>query len=111
MIGLPQTAISEELMEVFRDQTATRALQRLISARTPSTIPPSLLQVGIPVLYFHKRSKHTDPTELREGIVSKPEAHFVRIKSNKNCTITVAHEDLRIRPSSLLTRQLMENNL
>lgn len=38
ILGRPRNVVSERLLESYREQFATRALQRLISSRAPSTI-------------------------------------------------------------------------
>lgn len=40
ILGLPFAVVSPEIMDAYKDQSSTHALQRLISSCTPSTIPP-----------------------------------------------------------------------
>lgn len=61
IIFIPRTVVINQLLTAYLEQAATRALQKLMSSRSPSTIPPSMLTPGTLVLYFYKTTKHTDP--------------------------------------------------
>lgn len=108
VLGLPSSAISSELLSAYKQQAATRALQRLLSSRAPSTIPPSMLKEGTPILYFYKSSKQSEPVEWRSGTVVSAEPHLVRIKNALGRSSSIAYEDLHLRPESNLARDLME---
>lgn len=99
------------MLEAYKDQSATRALQRLLSARAPSSVPSSALPTGTAVLYFYKSTKHCDPIEWRPGIVIKAEDNLVRVKTPSGRTSSVAYEDIRIRPQSDITRFLREGDV
>lgn len=53
VLALPQSIVSESLLESYRDQLATRALQQLHKSRTPSTVPSSMLPEFRYILFFY----------------------------------------------------------
>lgn len=110
VLGLPKSSVTPELLEAYKEQVATRALQRLLSVRAPSTIPPADLEPGTEVFYFYKSSKQSEPVEWRPGVVISAETHLVRLRTPSGKTSSVAYEDLRLRPSSELSRYLMEGD-
>lgn len=110
ILGLPSTAVTPDLLQAYKEQVATRALQRLLSARAPSTIPPSVLNPGTPILYFYRSSKQSDPIEWRPGTVVSAEQHIVRVKNLSGRLSSVSYEDIRLRPTSALTKSLMEGD-
>lgn len=110
ILGLPPTVVTTELLQAYKEQVATRALQRLLSARAPSTIPPSALKADTPILYFYRSSKQSDPAEWRPGTVISAEPYLVRIRNLSGRLSSVAYEDIRLRPTSPLTRSLMEGD-
>lgn len=111
LLGMPPTVVSEELFQAAREQAATRAIQRLLNGRTPSTIPSSVLKQGTPILYFYRSSKASEPVEWRPGTVVNTSAHRVKIRNKSGAKSFVAYEDVRLRPHSPLTRILMEGIL
>lgn len=111
ILGLPPSLVSADLLEAYKDQAATRALQRLLSSRAPSTIPPSSLPPGTRVFFFFKSSKQCDPIEWRPATVISAEPHLVRVKAPSGRTSSVAYEYIRLRPKTDLASQLMEGSV
>lgn len=103
--------VSKELVTAYQEQVETRALQILLSARAPSTVPPAALIQRSPALFFYHSSNHTDPVQWREGTIFFAERYFVCIRTDADRLLSVAYENIRIRPSSLLTRALMEGSV
>lgn len=108
---MPPCVVGEELFQAAREQAATRAIQRLLKGRAPSTISPAVLKNGTPILYFYKSTKASEPIEWRPGTVISADPHRVKIRNKSGAYSFVAYEDLRLRPQSALTRQLMDGTL
>lgn len=111
VLGIQPRMVSADLFQSAREQAATRAIQKLLKGRAPSTVPPSALPPGRSVLYFYRSSKASEPVGLRPGKVISSEAHRVHIFNQSGAKCFVAYEDIRIRPDSPLVRQLMEDTL
>lgn len=108
LLGLPQTIITEGPLDSYGDQFATRALQRLLKSRVPSSAPHSMLKEVQGILYIYRSSKGNEAVEWKEGTVISAHPHDVRIRISACRKSSVAYKDLRIRPSSALTLELME---
>lgn len=108
ILSLPQSVVSSELLEAYRDQCATRALQRLLSSRVSSTVPPSALREGRKILNFYKSSKQNEAIEWKQGEVVSAHDNFVRIRTSAGRLFTIAYEDRSLRLSSQLTLHLMD---
>lgn len=108
ILGVPPKHVSEELVSAYREQESVRALQRLLRARAPSTIPPSCLQPGTSVYFYYKSSKQNEADEWKTGQVTRLLPSYAEVKhSARGPPARVAFEDLRLRPKSELTDELM----
>lgn len=96
----------------YKDQSAVRALQRLPKSRIPSNIPPSALQPGDNILIFYRSPKQNEKDEWKTGRVQYPLPHFVILCTGKRGPPkNISYEDIKIRPDSDITRQLMEDDI
>lgn len=78
------------MLDAYKEQAATRALQCLLSSRASSTGPPSTLSPGTEVLFFFQKAEKNEAIKWNPGTVVSAEPYFVRVKSpsGRNCTIT-----------------------
>lgn len=110
ILCLHPTAVIPEIVKVYKEQIATRALQRLLSARAPYKILPSVLKTDTRILYFYRSPKQRDLVEWSPGTVVSAEPHLVRIRNLSGSLSCVEYEDIWISPTSLFTRSLMEGD-
>ena len=110
-LGLPPSTVDPDLFEAAREQSATRAIQRLLNGRAPSDIPPFCLPAGADILYFYKSSKKKDKVEWKRGTVITAEKHFVSVRTTTGRTTRIAYEDIRLLPKSELASKLMEDTV
>ena len=112
ILGVPSTNFSPELLSAHKQQIATRALQRLLRSRAPSTIQPSCITPGGLILFHYRSTKHNETDEWREGIVQSVHAMFVETRrSHRGPVCRIAYEDIRLLPTSHLTKNLWSARL
>lgn len=109
ILGAPRRMVSEELMQAYMEQCETRALQKVMRSRNPSTLSQLHINPGDEILFYFKTSAHNVPDEWREATVVRAHPHYVEVRRKEKGPISkVAYEDIRLRPSSALTRELSE---
>lgn len=60
------------------------------------------------MLFYYKSSKNNEKDEWKSGVFKSVEQHYAVIQSDLTSRTTkVAYEDIRIRPASELTNDLM----
>lgn len=114
LIGHKKLYISEDLLTAHKQQAAVRALQRALRSRTPYTIQPHCLNNGDPVYYYFNTSSYAKKDEWRPGIIVETQGNFALISQDPPTSANpskIAYEDLRIRPRSTLTAELMEHTV
>lgn len=110
LLGLPARIIDNELLQAHKEQQAVRALQRV--ARTRSANENPHYNPGDHVYFFYRSSKQNEQDEWKRGIVKSSERYYVNITIEESQRTTkVAYEDLRLRPQSQLTRELMDSSV
>lgn len=71
-------------------------------------MPPPNLKTGEPVYFYYKSSKNNERDEWKSGKIIAIEKHYAIIQSDLTARKTkVAYEDIRVKPWSDLTRELM----
>ena len=112
LLGLPRTLVTPDLLDAHREQVALRALQRLLKARKPNTVPTHVLQPGTPIWVFFDSSKQNETARWVSAKVVEAQQHMVLARrSSKGPPMKVAYEDLRLAPSGELTRELLAGSL
>lgn len=112
MLGIPARLVTAELLSAHREQQATRALQRLMHARPIPDAPPPNLTAGNPIFFYYKSSKNNENDEWKSGRILAIERYYAVVQSDKTGRKTkVAYEDIRIKPQSELTRELMADTV
>lgn len=110
LLGLPTRIVDEGLLEAHREQQAVRAMQRVAQARTTADNPH--YKPGDAIYFFYRSSKQNEQDEWKKGTVVTTEQHYVNITIDRTKRKTkVAYEDLRLRPQSDLTKELMESSV
>lgn len=108
ILGTPRRMVTEELMDAYKKQTATRALQKLSKGRNYSTCADTI-KPGDHVLFYYRSSKQNEPNEWKSGIVSSAAEHVIEVRRpGSRLNSKVAVEDIRLRPDSELARELSE---
>jgi len=112
-IGLPQTGVSKELFDAYREQTSIRTICKLLESRSPKLIKPSLLPRKTQVFYFVKEPAK-NRGKWKHGYVFRAEDHLVQVTSNARgagAKSLIAYEDIRLVPSSPLLLELAKLDL
>lgn len=98
-----------ELMEAYKNQTAVRALQRLMNGRNLSKPDIDSIKLGCNVLFYYKSSKQNEVDEWKSGTVEKLSQ---KVMENRKPGIEsdskVARENIIHRPKSDFERELSE---
>ena len=110
-LGLPSTVVDEDTFEAAKDQAATRALQRLLNGRAPSTVPSTSLEPGTPVLFYYKSTKGNEDDEWKPATIATTDRFHVTVKKATGHASRVAYEDLRLQPRTAFARQFMEGSI
>ena len=110
-LGMPSTVVSPTVFEAAKQQTAARALTRLLHSRAPSTVPPSCLRPGTLVWFYYKSTKNNEKDEWRPGSIIYAAPHLAAVKTPSGRRSHVAYEDLRLRPTSTLAQELMADTV
>lgn len=106
ILGVHSKLVSQDLLEAYKDQVVTRAIQRLLKSRTPRTVTPQMLPAGTDVFYFYKSSKQNEPVEWKPGKIHSTHPHFVTVWTENNRRSNIAYEDIRIKPQNILAGEL-----
>lgn len=62
ILGIPSSLATSELLDVHTKLTASRALQKVLRSRVPTTHARNALPPGTQVWVFYNTSKQNDPT-------------------------------------------------
>lgn len=112
IVGTPQTILTKELMDAYIRISASRAIDASLKARTPKTIPGSMLKPGDEVYVFYKSTNKSVDIQWVTATVEKVRDHFVECRrSRKGPPMRVAFEHIRLIPSSSLAREITETYL
>jgi len=113
ILGLPQTSVSKEILDAYREQQSKRSISRLLQSKNPSLIKEEALPRQTAVYYFVK-----DPSghrgKWKSGYVFKASEHTVAITPNPKGTgakSMVAYEDIRLMPTSPLLFEITKLEL
>ena len=112
VVGLPQTVVTQELLDAHKEQTAIRKLQKLLHSRSHQGHQPSLFSPGDQVWVFYNTSKQNEAVEWVKATVIAAHPHYLEVKrSSRGRPMRVAYEDVRFAPTSALTTELMSCSL
>lgn len=112
VMGNPSKLIPHDVLEAHKQQTATRALNRLLRGRNVKRLRPEDLQLGDRIAYYYNTSKASEKPEWREGAVAKIHNEIVEVTTGKKGpNARIAYEDLRIMPRDKLAQDLMNGNV
>lgn len=112
IVGIPSTVVPREMVEAHVENTANRAIHKILRSRGPSNIKESHLGQGTPVWVFYKSSKQNEPIRWLSATVVKAGPHVVKCRrARKGPPLMVAYEDLRLAPKGNLAKNLLENSL
>ena len=112
VVGLPQTIVTQELLDAHKQQVATRRLQRLLHSRAHHSHQPDLFNPGDSVWVFYKTSKQNEAVEWIAATVIKAHLHFLEVRrSERGRPMRVAYEDVRFKPTGPLATELMSCSL
>lgn len=96
-LGLPNTQVTEELLDAHKEQVSTRALQRLLHSRKPNSPAPDLFKPGDDVWIFCLSTEQNEKVEWIKAKVVKPEQHYlVAGRSKRGPPMRAAYEDVRV---------------
>lgn len=83
---------------------------RLLKATIHSILSPCLFIHNRKIHYYFKTVKQKVTVDLKKGTVAKSMPYFVTTKRTKGWLTNVVYEDIRLRPSEALVKELFENN-
>lgn len=110
LLGIPTKVISQEILDAHKEQVATRAIQRLLKARSPNTPTAHMLPQGRKIYVFMKPSRGT--AVWTEAEVIDPRDHFVVARRSRHGRpMKVAYEDIRLVPEHPLAIEPMQDAL
>lgn len=117
LLGVPPTFVSQELLEAYTHQVATRALQRVVRSRSPNTPTPGMFGSGDMISVWYAKSKQNEDYKWIRATVFKTYRHFLevrRLKDVRACrgpTMKPAYEDVRVIPRNPLAQKLITCSL
>ena len=107
IVGLPQSKISDELLQAHQEQCARRALVQVENVRTPKVLSTEELKRDTPVYYLRRVPK---PVWV-PAIVRSVEEHIVLLSTSTSHSVKpvlAAFEDIRLRPKSNILQEIDE---
>lgn len=80
-----------------------------MKSSTPSIWNKTAIGTGDKVFFNEKSSKHSEPNEWSERVISTVHDHYVEISTGENGReVRAPFEDLRVIPKTTLTEKLMD---
>lgn len=105
--GIPARVVSQELIDAYISHEATRALNRLLTARIPTELAASKLSPGTRILVYYKSSKQNERDGwINATVVSTTEHAVICRRSNIGAPMSVAYGDVRLIPDNDLAKRL-----
>lgn len=102
----PKSPVDETLVKAHREQVARRAIHKLLRSKRNNACLPTAFQKGDKIYFFEKQTKFG---KWILGYVQSVEDSCLLISKNKYGSgkkLTVAYEDVRLYPSSVLLQEL-----
>lgn len=112
IIVIPRQFVTQELLDAHIDREATRALERIMKAKTPDSINPERLPKGSQVFVYYKSSKQNEPNEWIPATVSNVGDNIVECRrKERGRPMTVGYNEIRLRPMGDSTNELMRHEM
>lgn len=117
ILGIPNSEVSQELLDAHKEQMATHAQQKVLRSRTPNTPTPDFFQPSDDVWVWYASSKNNEKDEWIRAQVVQTHKHYLEVRRYKDgnlCkgpTMKPAYEDVRIAPKGELTKELLSCSL
>lgn len=114
IVVIPPSMVSEDLFQAHVEQAAIRALQKVRSSHTTFISTSNVFKEGEDVRVWHQSPKCNEANEWVRGKVIASHPHLLEVRRMQDgkavCSAPMrpAYEDVRLAPSSLLTKELME---
>lgn len=117
IIGLPSRVVSQELLDVHIEQTATRAIQRALRSNSSHFARQFAYRQDDVFFVWYDSSKQNEKDMWIKAKVINVHTHYFEVKrlvnaaENTGPPIRSAYEDVRLAPKSELTQELLERSL
>jgi len=106
LCGIRHSIVPPELIEAHQEQVASRALQRLLSSKSPQLLTPDALPKGTKIWALLKSG------DWEQLVVSEALQYYVVARRNgKGSPLNIAYEDIRLHPKSTFNQHLLNTEL
>lgn len=110
--GVPDSLVSQELLDAHVEIMASRAIQRVLQSKQPNLLQREALSSGTKIWVYFNTSKQNDPERWLQATVVEAGEHQVKCRrSRRGPPMCVAYNHIRLVPTGELAQELMEGTL
>lgn len=108
ILGLPVNFVGKDLLQAHKELVSTRALQKVIKSRRGQPYNAEIFTKGDPIwVWVKSRNERFKDKWVKASVEEASIRHINARRSIRGPPKRVAYEDVRIRPRSRLTKQLL----